>query len=173
MSNQEFPNPLPFGGMAPLASTREQSIADSVRTTNEFQKAFPDIEWKGAVIEPTVNMAFNLKEKVDPATRERHEYLLGQMLVNLDKSDKAEKLFWEARECLVGHPDVLKQFDAVYIRDDRPVSVMLKQLCEVLKLKAAMVEKMGSDSGLKVAAGASVGQSEETAKSGTGDDTSV
>ncbi|RYP29461.1 hypothetical protein DL767_006730 [Monosporascus sp. MG133] len=173
MSNQEFPNPLPRGGMAPLASTREQSIADSVKNIDEFQKAFPDIDWKGAVIEPTVNMAFDLKEKLDPATREKHEYLFGQMFVHLDESDTAEKLFWEARECLVGHPDVLKQFDAIYIRDDRPVSVMLEQLCEAMKLKAAMVEKMGSDSGLKVAASASVGQSEETVKSGTGDDTNV
>ncbi|RYO83158.1 hypothetical protein DL764_009498 [Monosporascus ibericus] len=173
MSNQEFPNSLPRGGMAPLASTREQSIADSVKNSDMFQKAFPDIDWKGAVIEPTVNIAFDLKEKLDPATREKHEYLLGQMLVRLDEPDKAEKSFWEARECLVGHPDVLKQFDAVYIRDDRPVPVMLEQLCEALKLKTAMVEKMGSDSGLKVAAGASVGQSEEMVKSGTGDDTSL
>ncbi|RYP77390.1 hypothetical protein DL771_001185 [Monosporascus sp. 5C6A] len=173
MSNKEFPNPLPRGGMAPLASTREQSIADSVKNAVEFQKAFPDIDWKGGVIEPTINMVFDLKEKLDPATREKHEYLVGQMLVHINESDKAEKSFWEARECLVGHPDLLKQFDAIYIRDDRPVSVMLKQLCEALKLKAAMVEKMGSDSGSNVAAGASVGQSEETVKSGTGDDTSV
>ncbi|RYP63565.1 hypothetical protein DL769_006920 [Monosporascus sp. CRB-8-3] len=192
MSNQEFPNPLLRGGMAPLASTREQSIADSVKSIDEFQKAFPDIDWKGAVIEPTVNMAFDLKvkpnsplsqfiladhkgkkERLDPATREKHEYLIGQMLVHLDESDKAEKSFWEARECLVGHPDVLKQFDAIYTRDDQPISVMLGQLREALKLKAAMVEKMGSDSGPKVAAGGSVGQSEETVKSGSGDDTSV
>ncbi|RYP21135.1 hypothetical protein DL765_002424 [Monosporascus sp. GIB2] len=143
MSNQEFHNPLPRGEMARLASTREQPITDSVKSTDKFQKAFPDINWKGAVIEPTVNMAFGLRS------------------------------FWEARECLVGHPDILKQFDAVYIRDDHPVSVMLKQLYEALKLKAAMLEKMGSDSGPKVAAGASVGQNEGTVKRRTGDDMGV
>ncbi|RYP67838.1 hypothetical protein DL771_007015 [Monosporascus sp. 5C6A] len=173
MNNQEFVTFFPQDGMAPLASTREQSIVDSVKSTDKFQKAFPDIDWKGAVIEPTVNMAFDLKEKLDPAIREKHEHLLQQMMVHLDEFDKAEKLFWEARECLVGYPDVLKQFDAVYIRDDRPVSVMLKQLREVLKLKAAILEKMDSDSGIKVAVAAPVGQSEETVKSGTGDDKSV
>lgn len=60
------PNPPAFppnlkGGMAPLAATREQSIADSVANSAEFQHAFPDIDWKARVIEPTVNMAFDLK----------------------------------------------------------------------------------------------------------------
>lgn len=49
------------GGMAPLAATREQSIADSVKNSAEFQQAFPNIDWKTKVIEPTVNMAFDLK----------------------------------------------------------------------------------------------------------------
>ncbi|RYO96469.1 hypothetical protein DL765_011558 [Monosporascus sp. GIB2] len=166
-------NPLPQGGMAPFASTREQSIADSVKRSEQFQKAFPNIDWRGAVIEPTVNMYFDLKEKLDQDTREKHEYLFEQILVHLDESDKAEKLFWEARECLVGHPDVLKQFDAVYIRDDRPVSVMLEQLREALKLKAAMVEKMGSDSSSKVAAGTSVGQNKEAVLFGTGESSNI
>ncbi|RYO77287.1 hypothetical protein DL766_001006 [Monosporascus sp. MC13-8B] len=166
-------NPLPQGGMAPFASTREQSIADSVKSTEQFQKAFPNIDWKGAVIEPTVNMAFDLKEKLDPVTREKHEYLFGQIFEHFDESNKTEKLFWEARECLVGYPDVLKQFDAIYIRDDRPVSVMLEQLREALKLKAAMVEKIGSDSSSRVAAGTSVSQNKEAVQFGTGDSSNV
>lgn len=61
MSNTNINTPVPTGGMAPLSATREQSIADSVTSTADLQKSHPHIDWKGAVIEPTVNMAFDLK----------------------------------------------------------------------------------------------------------------
>ncbi len=54
-------NPGPGNSMVPLSVTREQSIADSVTSTSAIQAAFPDIDFKTAVIEPTVNMAFDLK----------------------------------------------------------------------------------------------------------------
>jgi hypothetical protein len=54
---------------------------------------------------------------------------------------KAEKFLWEARECLVGYPDIVKQFDAVYISRG-PVSVMIAQLHECLSVKRAMVAEM-------------------------------
>lgn len=62
---------------------------------------------------------------------------------------KAEKAFWEARECLVAgdHEDVLRQFDAIYLQEGRPVSVMLAQLREVLKLQASMMEMKDTEGG--------------------------
>ena len=62
---------------------------------------------------------------------------------------KAERAFWEARECLVagGHEDVLRQFDAIYLQEGRPVSVMLGQLREVLRLQASMVEVKDAEGG--------------------------
>ncbi|KAK4234339.1 hypothetical protein C8A03DRAFT_37883 [Achaetomium macrosporum] len=142
------------GGIAPFTATRKQSIADSVENADRFQQAFPDIDWKAKVIEPTVNLTFDLKEKVPPHTRAKHEHLIGQMIDYLASEEegdtsKAEKAFWLARERLVAgrHEDVLRQFDAIYLQEDRPVSVMLTQLREALKLKATMTEPKDTDGG--------------------------
>ncbi|KAK3896417.1 hypothetical protein C8A05DRAFT_20602 [Staphylotrichum tortipilum] len=142
--------------MAPLAATREQSIADSVASTAALRTAFPDIDFKTAVIEPTVNMAFDVKvrslcaphpttkqEKLPPATRVKHEVLIGEMLNYLasDKDDwaeKAEMAFWAARECLVegAHCEVLEGFDAIYLkRGHGEVGKVLGGLREVLRLR--------------------------------------
>ena len=44
--------------------TREQAISESVKRSTEFQKLHPDVDWKGAVIEPTINFTFDLKVRV-------------------------------------------------------------------------------------------------------------
>ncbi len=49
--------------MTPLADTRAQSIADSVQNYGEIQKTFPDIDFTSSVIEPTVNLTFNIQVK--------------------------------------------------------------------------------------------------------------
>ncbi|KAL2133637.1 hypothetical protein VTI74DRAFT_1993 [Chaetomium olivicolor] len=63
-------NPSLRGGMAPFAATREQSIADSVENAAGFQQAFPDIDWKARVIEPTVNLAFDLQQVLQQVQRD-------------------------------------------------------------------------------------------------------
>ena len=62
MSDQGETKTTPaVSGMAPLAQTREQSIVDSVKSSVEFQKQFPDIDVKGAFIEPTINFVFDMQ----------------------------------------------------------------------------------------------------------------
>lgn len=51
---------------------------------------------------------------------------------------KAQEAFWEARKCLERHDDLLRQFDAVYLREDRPLGVMFAQLREAFTLQAKM-----------------------------------
>lgn len=58
------------------------------------------------------------------------------MLQNTGDLAKAEKYLMEARDCLKGHPDILKQFDDIYI-NKRPVSVILGRLHECLALNNA------------------------------------
>ncbi len=60
------------------------------------------------------------------------------MFEHLDNTEKAEKAFLEARECLAGCPALLKQFDEIYLREGRPASAVVEGFREVLKLKAEM-----------------------------------
>jgi len=53
-----------LGGMAPLAETREQAIADSVKNSAGLQQAYPDIDWKESLIKPVINMVFDLQVRV-------------------------------------------------------------------------------------------------------------
>lgn len=48
-------------GMAPMSDTREKSIEDSLQRSKEFRDLFPDVDFGGGVIEPTVNLTFDLK----------------------------------------------------------------------------------------------------------------
>lgn len=50
---------------------------------------------------------------------------------------KAEKFLWEARECLVAYPDMLRQFDAVFV-NGRPVDVVIAQIHECLEVQRVM-----------------------------------
>jgi hypothetical protein len=68
---------------------------------------------------------------------------MGQMFEHIDEPAKAEKFLWEARGCLAKYPDMLMQFDTVYV-NRRPVSVMIAQLHEVLLVKRAMMAKRDS-----------------------------
>jgi hypothetical protein len=50
-----------ISGMAPLAQTREQSIADSIKSSTDFQNQFPDIDVKKSLIEPIINFTFDMQ----------------------------------------------------------------------------------------------------------------
>jgi hypothetical protein len=68
---------------------------------------------------------------------------MGQMFEHIAEPAKAERFLWEARGCLAEYPDMLKQFDAVYVNRG-PVSVMIAQLHEVLSVKRAMMAERDS-----------------------------
>lgn len=55
------------------------------------------------------------------------------MLRSTSDIAKAEKYLWEARECLTSQPEILKQFDDIYI-NKRPVPVMLGELHRCLSI---------------------------------------
>jgi hypothetical protein len=61
--------------MAPLAQTREQSLADSARSGAEFQQQFPDIDVKKALIEPIINFVFNMQVRNVISTLYKQESL--------------------------------------------------------------------------------------------------
>jgi hypothetical protein len=58
MTDQTKPT---ISGMAPLAQTREQSIADSIKSSTDFQNQFQDIDVKKSLIEPIINFAFDMQ----------------------------------------------------------------------------------------------------------------
>ncbi|RSL86740.1 hypothetical protein CEP51_002681 [Fusarium floridanum] len=118
----------------PLESkTREASIAEFIDRTKHIQDEHPEVDFTKSVIEPTMNLTYDIKENVEEETRKKHESLITLMLQNTGDLVKAEKYLMEARDCLKGYPDILKQFDDIYI-NKRPVSVMLEQLHEFFAL---------------------------------------
>jgi hypothetical protein len=70
-----------------------------------------------------------LQENLTEDERKKHEELITRMLQNTSNPSKAEKYLWQARDYLKPYPDVLKQFDDIYI-NQRPIPVMLSQLHE-------------------------------------------
>ncbi|KAK3343593.1 hypothetical protein B0T25DRAFT_302150 [Lasiosphaeria hispida] len=168
-----FPE-APEGGMASMAGTREQSILDLVASTTEFQKAYPDIGLKGRVVEPVINMTFDIEEKLDPLARFVHESHFERMFEYLasDEADafpKAVKAFWDARECLVGSSsDILEQFDAMYKipkEGPKPVPAGLSRVRALLRLKRNMAaeqkekERPGEDGEVVNTAAGMMGES--------------
>ncbi|VZI09852.1 unnamed protein product [Fusarium fujikuroi] len=99
--------------------TREQSISDFEAQTKDLQKEHPDIDFKSVVIEPTMNLMFDIKENLTEDERKKHEEYITRMLQNTGNLSKAEKYLWQARDYLRPYPDVLKQFDDIYI-NQRP-----------------------------------------------------
>lgn len=53
----------------------------------------------------------------------------------------AEKFLWEARECLIDYPEILAQFDAIFI-GHQPVSVMMRDLHECMIMKKGVERRM-------------------------------
>ncbi|KAM0545595.1 hypothetical protein ACHAPJ_011295 [Fusarium lateritium] len=124
----------------PLQKTREQSISEFIERTKDIQKQNPDVDFKSTVIEPTMNLMYDIKENLTDKERKNHEALITLMLQNTSDPAKAEKYLWEAREYLKPYPDILKLFDDIYI-NKRPVPVMLGQLHEAMASKKSKPEK--------------------------------
>lgn len=53
--------PIKMSSKQLYEKTREQSISDFEAQTKDLQKEHPDIDFKAAVIEPTMNLMFDIK----------------------------------------------------------------------------------------------------------------
>jgi hypothetical protein len=62
---------------------------------------------------------------------------MSQMFEHCAEPAKAEKFLWEARECIVGYPELVKQFDAVFV-NGRSVEVVIAQINECLEVQRGM-----------------------------------
>ncbi|KAF5233610.1 hypothetical protein FAUST_8046 [Fusarium austroamericanum] len=124
----------------PAEKTREQSIAEFDARTKKIQQDHPDVDFKSTVIEPTMNLMFDIKETLTEKDRTKHEELISLMLQNTSDPEKAEKYLWEARNYLKPHPEVLKLFDDIYI-NKRPVSVMISQLHDAINTKPSPLKE--------------------------------
>jgi hypothetical protein len=87
----------------------------------------------------------SIPEALDPATREKYDTMIQEMMKHLEEPEKAGGFLMRAREALAEYPEVLKQHDAIYMRPDRPASVMLAQMREVMALKEAMTGKKAEE----------------------------
>ncbi|KAK6706591.1 hypothetical protein SNK05_010469 [Fusarium graminearum] len=128
----------------PAEKTREQSIAEFDARTRKIQQDHPDVDFKSTVIEPTMNLMFDIKETLTEKDRTKHEELISLMLQNTSDPEKAEKYLWEARNYLKPHPEVLKLFDDIYI-NKRPVSVMISQLHDAINTKPSPLKETQTD----------------------------
>ncbi|QPC72145.1 hypothetical protein HYE68_002897 [Fusarium pseudograminearum] len=128
----------------PAEKTREQSIAEFDARTRKIQQDHPDVDFKSTVIEPTMNLMFDIKETLTEKDRTKHEELISFMLQNTSDPEKAEKYLWEARNYLKPHPEVLKLFDDIYI-NKRPVSVMISQLHDAINTKPSALKETQTD----------------------------
>ncbi|KAF9874956.1 hypothetical protein CkaCkLH20_07650 [Colletotrichum karsti] len=124
-----------------LGRNREDMIAESVKNGEDVQKQFPSVDFKGAVIEPSVNLSFDIQRHVDETNQRRYNTLMAEMLNNTADTAFAERLLWEARKCLENYPEVVSQFDDLFITK-RPVPVMIRDLHEVLTTKKETVRRM-------------------------------
>lgn len=87
----------------------------------------------------------SITEALDPATREKYDAMIQEVMKHLEEPGKAEGFLMQAREALAEYPEVLKQHDAIYMRPDRPVSVVLAQMREAMALKEAMTGKKAEE----------------------------
>ena len=62
---------------------------------------------------------------------------MSQMFEHCAEPAKAEKFLWEARECIVGYPEMVKQFDAVFVNGGS-VEVVIAQMNECLEVQRVM-----------------------------------
>ncbi|KAK2031091.1 hypothetical protein LX32DRAFT_637587 [Colletotrichum zoysiae] len=121
--------------------SREGMIAESIKKNEEIQSLYPHVDFKEEVIEPTINLAFDIQEHVDEANQRRYNTLIDEMLGRTAEPDLAERLLWEARECLVGYPSILTQFDAIFI-GQRSASNVIRELHECMMMKKGAERRM-------------------------------
>ncbi|KAK2053082.1 hypothetical protein LY76DRAFT_629719 [Colletotrichum caudatum] len=121
--------------------SREGMIAESIKKNEEIQSLYPHVDFKEEVIEPTINLAFDIQEHVDEANQRRYNTLIDEMLERTAEPDLAERLLWEARECLTGYPSILTQFDAIFI-GQRSASNVIRELHECMMMKKGAERRM-------------------------------
>ncbi|KAK1975817.1 hypothetical protein LZ30DRAFT_736385 [Colletotrichum cereale] len=121
--------------------SREGMIAESIKKNEEIQTLYPHIDFREEVIEPTINLTFDIQEHVDEANQRRYNALIDEMLERTAEPDLAERLLWEARECLTGYPDILTQFDAILI-GQRSASSVIRELHECMMMKKGVERRM-------------------------------
>ncbi|TDZ65263.1 hypothetical protein CTRI78_v003511 [Colletotrichum trifolii] len=132
-----------------LGRNREGMIADTLKNGEDVQKLYPDVKFKEAVVEPTVHLTFDIQKYISDANQRRYNTLIAEMLQHTADPGLAERLLWEARACLTSHPDVVAQFDDIFITK-RPIPAMIRELHEVLSTKKETVRRMSlqnSDTG--------------------------
>ncbi|WQF79239.1 hypothetical protein CDEST_04253 [Colletotrichum destructivum] len=121
--------------------SREGMIAESLQMNQEVQGLYPQVDFKEEVIEPTINLTFDIQEHVDEANQRRYNTLIAEMLERTSEPDLAERLLWEARECLANYPDILAQFDAIFI-GQRSASNVIRELHECMMIKKGAERRM-------------------------------
>ncbi|OHW98260.1 hypothetical protein CSPAE12_03042, partial [Colletotrichum incanum] len=121
--------------------SREGMIAESIKKNEEVQSLYPHVDFKEEVIEPTINLTFDIQEHVDEANQRRYNTLIAEMLERTAEPDLAERLLWEARECLTDYPNVLAQFDAIFI-GQRSASNVIRELHECMMMKKGVERRM-------------------------------
>ncbi|KAK1992530.1 hypothetical protein LX36DRAFT_662312 [Colletotrichum falcatum] len=121
--------------------SREGMIAKSIKKNEEVQGLYPHVDFKEDVIEPAINLTFDIQEHVDEANQRRYNTLIDEMLERTAEPDLAERLLWEARECLSGYPSVLAQFDAIFI-GQRSASNVIRELHECMMMKKGAERRM-------------------------------
>lgn len=81
--------------------------------------------------ETTATDVTNPSSENDDSTKgdqAENEKTTGEDPPSSEKLALAQAAFWKARDILTGNEEVLKLFDSVYLRSDRPVEVLLEQL---------------------------------------------
>ncbi|KXH64747.1 hypothetical protein CNYM01_02061 [Colletotrichum nymphaeae SA-01] len=121
--------------------SREEMIAESVEKNEDVQNLYPQVDFKGAVLEPTIHLTYDIQEHVDEPNQRRYNTLIAEMLERTAEPDLAERLLWEARECLTGYQDILAQFDAIFL-GQRSASSVIRELHECMMMKKTVERRM-------------------------------
>ncbi|KAF6802420.1 hypothetical protein CSOJ01_11601 [Colletotrichum sojae] len=131
------------GELSPGADSSVRTRAKfSSKRLVDFRDFLPDFDVLGSVIEPTVNLAMEMQEKVPDDKREQHQTLMEQMLRSISDPDKAEKYFAEARECLAPYLDVLALFDEVFDASPPSSPTEIGRLAEIFSSFRLLGEKV-------------------------------
>merc|ERR1712000_469542 len=124
-----------------MIGTREENISDWAKRDEvaAIKKQHPDVDFKGVVIEPTVNFVFDLQEHVDEDNQKRYSKLMVDLMDPDTSVEEGKKILLEARGCLKDYPKILDQFDGIFMQGDLTTTV--ERLRSVTEMKGK-AEKM-------------------------------
>ncbi|KAK1537697.1 hypothetical protein CPAR01_07810, partial [Colletotrichum paranaense] len=142
MENKVNPSMVSISSQMDMdGKSREEMIAESVKKNEDVQNLYPQVDFKGAVLEPTIHLTYDIQEHVDETNQRRYNTLIAEMLERTSEPDLAERLLWEARECLTGYPEILAQFDAIFL-GQRSASSVIRELHECMMMKKTVERRM-------------------------------